>query len=145
MAGISRVLVTGAHGFIGSHLTRALIREGYEVGILRREASDLHRLRDPGGRIAHHVADLRDPASVLNAMTEARPDAVIHLATYYAVEHRPGEVGVMMDTNVKGTVALLDASREVGVTFFLNTGTCAVYREKEIPLVETDPISPKNL
>ena len=145
MAGISRVLVTGAHGFIGSHLTRALIGEGYEVGILRREASDLHRLRDLGGQVVHHVADLRDPASVQAAVEVACPEAVIHLATYYAVEHRPGEVGVMMDTNVKGTVALLDASREVGVTFFLNTGTCAVYREKEIPLTETDPVSPQNL
>ena len=41
MAGIRRVLVTGAHGFIGSHLTRALLEQGYEVGILSRQTSDL--------------------------------------------------------------------------------------------------------
>jgi nucleoside-diphosphate-sugar epimerase len=145
MAGIRRVLVTGAHGFIGSHLTRALLDEGYGVGILHRESSDLSRVRDLGERISHHTADLRDPSPVQAAVAEARPDAVLHLATYYAVEHRPDEVGVMMDTNVKGTIALLDASREKGVALFLNASTCAVYREKEGPLAETDPVSPQNL
>ncbi|MDD1667627.1 MAG: SDR family NAD(P)-dependent oxidoreductase [Methanomicrobiales archaeon] len=145
MAGIRRVLVTGAHGFIGSHLTRALLEEGYGVGVLHRESSDLRRIRDLEGRLSHHIADLRDPASVQAAVAEAHPDALVHLATYYAVEHRPDEVGVMMDTNVKGTVALLEASREAGVSLFLNAGTCAVYREKDTPLMETDPVSPQNL
>jgi len=145
MAGIRRVLVTGAHGFIGSHLTRALLKEGYQVGILSRETSDLSRIRDLAGRISSHSADLRDPSSVQKAVGEARPDAIIHLATYYAVEHRPEEVGVMMDTNVKGTIALLDACRESGISLFLNMSTCAVYREKEAPLEETDPVSPQNL
>ena len=145
MAGIRRVLVTGAHGFIGSHLTRALLGEGYEVGILMRETSDLSRIRDLEGRITRSIADLRDPASVQAAVTAAHPDAVVHLATYYAIEHRPDEVGVMVDTNVKGTVALLDAAQEAGVALFLNAGTCAVYREKEVPLDETDSVSPQNL
>jgi nucleoside-diphosphate-sugar epimerase len=145
MAGIRRVLVTGAHGFIGSHLTRALLARGYEVGILAREASDLSRIRGLEGSIFSHAADLRDPASVQKAVEEARPDAVIHLATYYAVEHRPEEVGVMMDTNVKGTIALLEASRDRGISLFLNMSTCAVYRERNSPLEETDPVSPQNL
>ena len=145
MAGIRRVLVTGAHGFIGSHLTRALLEHGYEVGILSRDTSDLSRLRDFMGRISRYTADLRDPASVLKVVEGSRPDAVVHLATYYAVEHRPEELGVMMDTNVKGTIALLEACRDRGISLFLNMSTCAVYREKEVPLVETDPVSPQNL
>ena len=145
MAGIRRVLVTGAHGFIGSHLTRALLADGCEVGILARETSDLSRIRDLTGRISTHTGDLRDPASVQRAVEEARPGAIVHLATYYAVEHRPEEVGVMMDTNVKGTIALLEASRDRGISLFLNMSTCAVYREKEVLLEETDPVSPQNL
>ena len=145
MAGIRRVLVTGAHGFIGSHLARALLDKGYEVGILARETSDLSRIRDIEGRISLHSADLRDPSSVQKAVEGARPEAVIHLATYYAVEHRPEEVGVMMDTNVKGTIALLDACRDRGLSLFLNMSTCAVYRERNSPLDETDPVSPQNL
>jgi nucleoside-diphosphate-sugar epimerase len=145
MAGIRRVLVTGAHGFIGSHLTWALLEQGYEVGILKRETSDISRIRDLVGRISQHPADLRDPASVLKVVEESRPDAVVHLATYYAVEHRPEELGVMMDTNVKGTIALLEASRDRGISLFLNMSTCAVYRERNSPLEETDPVSPQNL
>jgi nucleoside-diphosphate-sugar epimerase len=145
MAGIRRILVTGAHGFIGSHLTRALLEEGYEVGILRRKTSDLSRIRDLENHISHHPADLRDPASVQSAIGESGPDAIIHLATYYAVEHRPDEIGVMMDTNVKGTIALLDASQAGRIALFLNTSTCAVYREMETPLGEADGLSPQNL
>jgi UDP-glucose 4-epimerase len=145
MAGIRRVLVTGAHGFIGSHLTRALLDTGYNVRILARENSDLSRIKDIEGRISSHSADLRDPSSVRKAVEGARPDAVIHLATYYAVEHRPEEVGVMMDTNVKGTIALLDACRDRGISLFLNMSTCAVYHEKNATLEETDPVSPQNL
>jgi nucleoside-diphosphate-sugar epimerase len=145
MAGIRRVLVTGAHGFIGSHLTRALLEEGYEVGILKRETSNLSRIRDIADHISSYSADLRDPSSVQKAVEKARPEAIVHLATYYAVEHRPEEVGVMMDTNVKGTIALLEASRDRRISLFLNMSTCAVYREKEVPLEETDPVSPQNL
>ncbi|HUK92639.1 MAG TPA: NAD(P)-dependent oxidoreductase [Methanomicrobiales archaeon] len=145
MAGIRRVLVTGAHGFIGSHLTRALLEQGYEVAILSRGNSDLSRIRDVTGHISPHPADLRDPPSVQKAVEEARPDAIVHLATYYAVEHRPDEVGVMIDTNVKGTIALLDACRDRGVSLFLNMSTCAVYRERNSPLEEMDPVSPQNL
>jgi len=145
MAGIRRVLVTGAHGFIGSHFTRALLTQGYEVGILSRETSDLSRIRDIAGRISSHSADLRDPSSVQRVVEESRPDAIVHLATYYAIDHHPEEVGVMMDTNVKGTIALLEASRDRGLSLFLNMSTCAVYLEKEVPLEEADPVSPQNL
>jgi nucleoside-diphosphate-sugar epimerase len=96
-------------------------------------------------RVSSHSGDLRDPASVQRAVEDARPDAIVHLATYYAVEHRPEELGVMMDTNVKGTIALLEACRDRELSLFLNMSTCAVYCEKEIPLVETDPVSPQNL
>jgi len=145
MTGIRRILLTGGHGFIGSHLTRALLREGYEVGLLRRETSDLSRVREYGSRIFHYPADLRDPASVQGAVEAARPDAIVHLAMYYAVEHHPEELGVMMDTNVKGAIALLDACQDRRLSLFLNTSTCAVYREKNEPLKETDPVSPQNL
>ncbi len=126
-------------------LARALLGQGYEVGILSRPTSDLSRIQDLAGVISSHSADLRDPASVQRVVEEARPDAIIHLATYYAVEHRPEEVGVMMDTNVKGTIALLEASRNRGISLFLNMSTCAVYRERNSPLEEMDPVSPQNL
>jgi len=145
MAGICRVLITGAHGFIGSHLTAALVDRGYRVTILKREGSDLRRIRHLLDRVTPLTADLRDPGQVFQAVRTAEPDAILHLAVYYAVEHTPDQIGVMVDTNVKGAVALLEAGRQRKTPLFVNTSTCTVYREKETPRVETDPAGPQNL
>jgi len=145
MAGIRRVLVTGAHGFIGSHLTAALLEQGYRVTILKREGSDLQRIGHLLDRVTPLTADLRDPDGVFQAVRTAEPDAILHLAAYYAVEHTPDQVGMMVDTNVRGAVALLDAARQRETPLFVNTSTCTVYREKETPLSETDPVGPQNL
>jgi len=145
MAGIRRVLVTGAHGFIGSHLAAALLDRGYQVSILRREGSDLRRIGHLLDRITPLTADLRDPEQVQRAVRTASPDAILHLAAYYAVEHTPDQVSIMVDTNVKGAVALLDAARTVEIPLFVNTSTCTVYRERETPRAEADPVGPQNL
>ena len=145
MAGIRRVLVTGAHGFIGSHLTAALLEQGYQVAILKRDGSDLRRIGHLLDRVTPLTADLRDPDQVLRAVRSGAPDAILHLAAYYAVEHSPEQIGVMVDTNVKGVMGLLDAARLLKTPLFVNTSTCTVYREKETPLAETDPVGPQNL
>jgi nucleoside-diphosphate-sugar epimerase len=145
MTGIRRVLVTGAHGFLGSHLTAALLDRGYQVSILKRDGSDLRRIRHLMDRITPFTADLRDPDQVFRAVHSSEPDAILHLAAFYAVEHTPEQIGIMADTNVKGAVALLDASRGERTPLFVNTSTCTVYREQETPRAETDPIGPQNL
>lgn len=145
MAGIRRVLVTGAHGFLGSHLTAALLEGGYDVTILRREGSDLRRIRHLADRITPVTADLRDQDQVYSAVRTARPDTILHLAAYYAVEHTPAQISVMADTNVRGTMALLEAARREETPLLVNTSTCTVYREQETPRAETDPVAPQNL
>ncbi|MDD1654485.1 MAG: NAD(P)-dependent oxidoreductase [Methanomicrobiales archaeon] len=145
MAGIRRVLVTGAHGFLGSHLTASLLEGGYAVTILRREGSDLRRIRHLMDRIMTVNADLRDPDQVFSAVRTAKADAILHLAAYYAVEHTPAQIGVMVDTNVRGAMALLEAARLEKTPLFVNTSTCTVYREQETPRAETDPVAPQNL
>jgi nucleoside-diphosphate-sugar epimerase len=145
MEGIRRILLTGAHGFLGSHLTEALLEHGYDVSILKREGSDLRRIRHLVDRITPVNADLRDPAQVHQAVRTTSPDAILHLAAYYAVEHTPEQVGVMVDTNVKGTVALLEAARLENTPLLVNTSTCTVYGEQDTPRSETDPVRPQNL
>jgi nucleoside-diphosphate-sugar epimerase len=140
-----RILLTGAAGFIGSHLTRKLIEEGYTAGILTRTTTNLWRVGDVRDRLGVFIADLRDADAVTAALTAFRPRALLHLATYYAVEHRPQEIGVMVDTNVKGTINLLEACRHAGVPLFVNTSTCAVYRDTGRFMSETDPVAPQNL
>lgn len=145
MTTIRRVFVTGAAGFIGARLTSRLLDEGYDVAILIRESTDLSRLTPVLDRIHRFSGDIRDGVEISRIIGEYKPDAIVHLVTTYAVEHAPKDIGTMFDTNVKGTVNLLDAARVHGVKFFLNTSTCAVYEQREARLNETDPTSPQNL
>jgi nucleoside-diphosphate-sugar epimerase len=142
---IKRIFVTGATGFIGSSLITALVADGYEIGILIRKGSDLSRISEVISSISVYGGDVRDGDEISCIFGEFKPDAILHLVTYYAVEHVPQDIGVMVDTNVKGTINLLDASRIHGVKLFVNTSTCAVYGQKGRPLKETDAVSPQNL
>ena len=145
MNNIKRIYITGATGFIGARLLKALLADGYEIGTMMRDGSDSFRLTGTLGKISIFTGDLRDSDTVLRSIAEFRPDAILHLVTYYAIEHQPKDIGVMVDTNVKGTINLLEAARESGVKLFVNAGTCAVYEQKDRPITEEDRVSPQNL
>lgn len=145
MKSSKRILVTGATGFIGSFLTRRLLEKGCEVGIIKRERSSTWRIEDVIKEIDVYDADLGDTQEVHDAFTKFHPDVVFHLATYYAVEHKTAEIPIMVETNVLGTVNLLEASKNSTVGLFVNTSSCFVYKQKKSKLRETDELSPLNL
>ncbi len=104
-----RTLVTGASGFVGGNVVRALLRHGYEVRALVRPSSDTRELEALG--VARYGGDLRDPASVRRAL--AGCDAVLHVAAVYTLwTRRPREV---FETNVRGTRTLLTAATDMGL------------------------------
>jgi len=142
---MKKVFVTGATGFIGRHLVQLLADEGYSVGVLVRS----HHPSTKGSsveNITSFTGDIRNYEDLKTAFSTFKPDAVIHLVTYYAVMHQTDEIGVMLDTNVKGTINLLEAAKESGtVQLFINTSTSAVYEQKKQPLTEEDAIKPQNL
>ena len=145
MDAIKRIFITGATGFIGSALAMQLLGKGYTVGILARKSSDLSRFGNRACDISVFHGDIRENKEILRIIKEFKPDCIFHLVTYYAVEHTPAEISVMLDTNVKGTVNLLEAAKEHGVRLFINTSTCAVYRQKDRALREDDELDPQNL
>lgn len=136
--------MTGATGFIGSHLTRRLLRAGLRVGILKRRGSDTWRLRDVLGRVQICEADVENGPRVRDVVGEFRPDVVFHLAAAYVVEHTPAELPRLFGTNVAGTVHLLEAARAAGVQLFVNSSSCFVYRPGRQKLSETSAIGPLN-
>jgi len=104
-----KALVTGATGFVGAAVARALARTGIEVRVLARPDSDLTNLKDlPVERVA---GDLRDPASLRTALAGCRH--LYHVAAHYALWAK--HPSIFYDINVTGTRNLLEAARDVGV------------------------------
>jgi len=142
---IKKVLITGATGFIGSHLARGLVEKGLEVGIIKRDNSDIWRIKGVLERVKVYNADLQDAYAILKVISDFKPDAVFHLAAYYAIEHKSAEIPNMVNANVLGTINLLEAARESKVKMFVNTSSCFVYKESKNKLKEDGALDPLNL
>jgi len=140
-----KILITGAAGFIGSHLTRKLVQDGYQVGIIELADSQRWRIKDVLKKTTVYEIDLKDTKAILDSICHFEPDVIFHLATYYAVEHHQQEIPLMANTNVLGAHNLLEASVQASVKLFVNTSSCFVYMQKDKPLQEKDKLKPINL
>ena len=142
---MKKVLVTGADGFIGSHLTEALVRKGYDVrafvfynsfnswGWLDRAPEDIRSALDV------FSGDIRDPYGVKQAMRDC--DAVLHLAALISIPFSYHSPDAYIDTNVKGTLNVLQAARELGVSRVVHTSTSEVYgTARTVPITESHPL-----
>jgi UDP-glucuronate 4-epimerase len=148
-----RILVTGGAGFIGSHLVEKLLAAGHEVVILD-DFNDFYDPRIKHANIAavakevmiHHV-DLRDSASVRNLFHRERFEAIAHLAGRAGVRPSIQHPQLYYDTNVSGTLHLLEAARMTGVERFIFASSSSVYGvSKTVPFSEdqhlTQTLSP---
>jgi len=140
-----RALVTGASGFVGSHLTRRLVREGIDVHILRRKKSDFWRMTDVLREVTAHLADLRDAASIGPAVEAANPDYVFHLGAATVVAGATDAAQELIATNLLGTVNLIEACNAVGYRGMVTTGDSFEYTPSSERLSEADPCHPTGL
>jgi len=140
-----KILITGADGFIGSHLTETLVREGYDVrafvfynsfnsyGWLDSCADDVK------GKFEVFAGDIRDPFGVKEAMKNC--DVVLHLASLIAIPFSYNSPDSYVDTNIKGTLNILQAARELQVKRVIITSTSEVYgTAKFVPITEDHPL-----
>ena len=140
-----RILVTGSDGFIGSHLTEALVRRGYKVRAFifynsfnSRGWLD-HCSFDVRDQFEVFAGDIRDPYGVKEAMKGC--DAVLHLAALIAIPYSYHSPDSYVDTNVKGTLNVLQAAREHGVKRVVHTSTSEVYgTARFVPITEEHPL-----
>jgi nucleoside-diphosphate-sugar epimerase len=117
-----RALVTGATGFVGSHLSRALIRESWEVHAVVRQESKLEPLKDITDTVKVHSHD-GNAARLAEIIEDSRPDVVFHLASQFIVEHKPEEVENLITSNILLGTYLAEAMSVQGVRYLVNTGT----------------------
>lgn len=139
-----KVLVTGADGFIGSHLVEELVKKGYEVRafVYYNSFNTWGWLDTLPGSVMEHVeifqGDIRDPNGVRVAMQEA--EAVFHLAALIAIPFSYHSPDTYVDTNIKGTLNVLQAARELGTRRVLITSTSEVYGTAQyVPIDEKHP------
>lgn len=137
--------MTGADGFIGSHLTEALVRQGFKVraftyynsfnswGWLDQCSEDVK------GHFEVFPGDIRDPYGVREAMKGS--DAVLHLAALIAIPFSYQSPDTYADTNIKGTLNVLQAARDLGVGRIIHTSTSEVYgTARFVPITEEHPL-----
>lgn len=139
-----KVIVTGADGFIGSHLVERLLDEGCQVRAFAYYNSFnswgwLDTLpKEKLSQIEVVTGDIRDPYGVKNALQGI--EVVFHLAALIAIPYSYHSPDTYIDTNIKGTLNIVQAARELGIERVLVTSTSEVYgTAKYIPIDETHP------
>jgi UDP-glucuronate 4-epimerase len=143
-----RVLVTGGAGFIGSHLVEKLLAAGHNVFVL----DDFNDFYDPQIKHANTAAfakdvavfhvDLRDSDSVRKVFHDVKVDAIAHLAARAGVRPSIQQPRLYYDTNVTGTLHLLEAAHLTGVERFIFASSSSVYgAAKTIPFSEDQPLT----
>jgi NAD dependent epimerase/dehydratase len=143
------VLVTGAAGFIGSHVVERLVRDGARVRAFVRynsrndygwlEASDVDVERD----VEVFLGDLANPEAVAGAVAEV--DTIFHLGALIPIPYSYRHPREFLSANVEGTLNVLEACRRHGVRRLVHTSTSEVYGTPEmVPIAETHPLRPQS-
>lgn len=144
-----KILITGADGFIGSHVTEMMVRAGYDV-----RAFVLYNSFSSWGWLDHAPAEIRDNLDVFagdirdaNGVRQAMQgcDIVLHLAALIAIPYSYHSPDTYVDTNIKGTLNIVQAARELGVSRVICTSTSEVYGTALFtPITEDHPLQPQS-
>lgn len=140
-----RILVTGADGFIGSHLTERLVARGCDVRafVQYNSLGSWGWLDEVPAAVRKDLdvfaGDVRDPHGVRTAMTGC--DVVLHLAALIAIPYSYHSPDTYVDTNIKGTLNVVQAARDLGVERVVHTSTSEVYgTARFVPITEDHPL-----
>lgn len=142
-----KIFVTGAAGFIGFHLSRLLLEEGFDVASVdlltdyydvSLKESRLAQLRQYP-RFSDAVIDIEDHAALRECIMSHRPDAIVHLAAQAGVRYSLEHPRAYIDTNITGTFNVMEAARELGTGHLLMASTSSVYGANDVmPFTERE-------
>jgi len=142
---MDKILVTGADGFIGSHLVEELVRRNFKVKafVLYNSLGSWgwldHIDKDIQNKIDIFIGDIRDPESVYNAIKDC--ESVLHLAALIGIPYSYVSPYSYIDTNITGTLNLLKFAKDLKIKKFIHTSTSEVYgTAKFVPITEEHPL-----
>ena len=139
-----RIFLTGATGFIGSHLLRRLVKENCEVHISIRKNSLLKRIEDVIDTCICHTLDLAGFNSTKNLIKELKPEIIFHLAAY-GVNYHQQDICQAINININASVNLFESYLENKVSRFIHTGTSLEYGPKNKPISENSLPHPESV
>jgi dolichol-phosphate mannosyltransferase len=140
----STALVTGSAGFVGANLVRRLLAEGARVSAAVRPGAERWRLKGLSGDLELVDLDLRDAAATRREVERLKPECVFHLAAHGAYSWQT-EPRAILETNVLGTSALLEACASAGVQAVVNAGSSSEYGFKDHPPAEDEALEPNSV
>jgi len=138
-----RVVVTGATGFVGANLARRLLAEGHSVHVLVRPGYSGWRLAEIQADVQQHLVTLQDRAGVERIVGQLKPEWIFHLAVHGAYSSQT-DVHEIFQTNVLGTVNLVEACLRTGFDAFVNTGSSSEYGFKDHAPRESEWLEPNS-
>lgn len=137
------VFITGATGFIGSNLSRFLLKKGYRVNILLRKNSSTANLKDILDLLSIYKCGLTEKNKLEKILKTIKPKHIIHLASYGNSSSQT-ELDKMIEANIVGLYNLLDASKEIKYKSFVISGSSSEYGFKNKPMKESDYLEPNS-
>jgi UDP-glucose 4-epimerase len=138
-----RALLTGATGFVGANLARRLLRDGHEVHLLVRPGYNPWRIEEIAKQIWIHKTDFADSHALTREFDIVRPDWIFHLAANGAYSWQDNAAQIVQ-TNITGTVNLVEAALKIGFEAFVNTGSSSEYGFKDHAPSEDEPTIPNS-
>ncbi len=143
-----KLLITGGAGFIGSEFVRQAVERGYEAVVIDKltYAGDLERLKSVWEKIRFYKGDIANKELIEVIFSIEKPEIVVHWAAESHVDRSILDATPFIETNIKGTQVLLDASRKFDVKLFVNIATDEIYGElgEEGKFTEESPLNPNS-
>ncbi|CAN5367636.1 NAD(P)-dependent oxidoreductase [soil metagenome] len=137
------VIITGATGFVGANLARRLLKDGHRVHLLVRPQYSSWRIDEISSACHIHQIDLQDADQLKEAVAKIKPDWIFHLAANGAYSWQT-DVREIINTNLIGTVNLVQSCLSSGFETFVNTGSSSEYGFKDHAPVENEFIEPNS-
>jgi UDP-glucose 4-epimerase len=137
------IFLTGGAGYIGSAAARELLRAGHRLTIYDSLVTGHRGAVPPEARFVH--ADLGDRAALEAALAEARPEALLHFASFIEAGESMAHPGKYFHNNVSLSLGLIEAAARAGVSRFVLSSSAAVYASSDEPLSEEAPLGPANV
>lgn len=140
---MKRVILTGATGFVGANLARRLLHDGHEIHLLVRPGYTRWRIEVIRSDVCLHEVDLGDAQTLVRVVDNIRPDWVFHLAAYGGHSSQ-ADLRQMVQTNITGTINLVETCLDSGFEAFVNTGSSSEYGLKNHPPSEKEWLEPNS-